>query len=117
MTKEQVNKSISQIRQMFAFLGIATALQALLLLFGDPTIVRAILFLILALASACFWIAFINLGKRNKKGHTFAVISSVLFLFSFPVLTLFGVIYLRKLAKPEMKAALQNYSPDEYMLK
>jgi len=106
MNDEQVNKSIRQMRQMFVFFGILTTLAAVFALIGsfsDSSKVIA-LFIEGALA-ACFWIAFNGLGKRDSMGYTFARVCSVIFVLAFPVLTFFGISYLSKLAKPEMKQA------------
>ena len=106
MTPEQVNKNIKQMRQIFAFLGVIMGLSALLNLFSEEGYFLTAV--ITAGLSAAFWIAFVNLGKRNQKGHTFAQIGSVLMLFGFPIFTIFGIIYLVKLSKPEMKVALSG---------
>lgn len=111
MTPEQVNKSIRQMRQMFAFIGGLMLLIALLTLFGAfssqgdaaGTALLAVLYIGM---TACFWTAFTNLGKRTPRGHTYAQISSAIFLLGFPILTIFGISYLIKLSKPQMKQAL-----------
>lgn len=111
MTPEQINKSISQMRQIFGFFGILTVLGAVLNLLGglsDPRslgggIVGAVLE---GAVAYCLWTAFSGLGKRSPQGYTFSRICSVILLLGFPVLTLFGVSYLNKLSKPEMKQAL-----------
>ncbi len=111
MTAEQVNKSINQMRQLFAFFGILSSLIALLSLInglGEPSgIVGSLLaFILYGLWAVCLWTAFIGLGRRTAQGHIFARICSIIFLLGFPVLTIFGVSYLIKLSKPEMKQAL-----------
>ncbi len=107
MNTEQVNKSIRQMRQMFGFFGILTALGTVLALIGSMSDASNFIVVIIEGAfAACFWTAFNGLGKRNPTGFTFARICSVLFLLGFPVLTIFGIIYLNKLSKPEMKQAL-----------
>ena len=118
MTPKQIDKSISQMRQVFGFFGILTVLgvlSILLLEFNDlrrgvssPLLVGfSIVWVVLDGAWAyCLWTAFGGLGKRSPQGYTFARICSVILLFVFPVFTLFGVSYLRKLSKPEMQQAL-----------
>ena len=52
--------------------------------------------------------AFIGLGKRSEKGYKYAKICSWFFVLGFPVLTYFGVSYLKKLNDPLMKQALSG---------
>jgi len=107
MTAEQINKSIKQMRSMFGFFGILTGLGALSALAASANdLSYLVVFLLEVALSTCYWLAFVNLGQRNRKGHLFATIASILFLPGFPVLTVFGILYLRKLSKPEMKEAL-----------
>jgi hypothetical protein len=106
MTTEQVNKSISQMRQVFGFFGILTALSILGALFPSSHAMSSTgpsLFVIIW--CACLWMAFNGLGNRTPTGLTFARICSFIFVLALPFLTIFGVIYLRKLSKPEMKQA------------
>lgn len=107
MTTEQVNKSIRQMRQMFGLFGVLTVIGTVLALFGSMSdAVNFISVIIDGAFAVCFWTAFNGLGERNPTGHTFAKICSVIFLLGFPVLTIFGIMYLIKLSKPEMKQAL-----------
>ena len=111
MTPEKVTKNIKQMRSIFAFLGVVMGISALLNLFGeDGYFLTAV---IAGTFSFVFWMAFVNLGKRNKKGYTFAQVGSIILLLGFPVFTIFGIMYLNKLSKPEMKAALSDEAPVE----
>jgi hypothetical protein len=109
MTPEDVNKSIKQMRQVFIAAGVINLIILCLLvvagLSDSNNSIASILFLApLALAEiACLWIAAYGLEKHTSTGYTFALISSVLFIISFPVYTIFGIIYLNKLLKTEMK--------------
>jgi hypothetical protein len=107
MNEEKVNKSIRQMRVFFGFFGVVTALSSLVFLLSAlsgageyvaPMVVQMIL-------SICFWAAVVSMGKRRRAGRTWATICSLILLIGFPILTIFGVIYLVKLTKPEMKQA------------
>jgi predicted PurR-regulated permease PerM len=104
MDEKRVDKTIKQMRGLFGFFGVVTALSAIVfMLFIEedglaPVIVQAVL-------SVCFWTAVITLGKRSHAGRAWATICSIIFLFGFPILTIFGMIYLIKLSRPEMKRA------------
>lgn len=104
MDEKRVSRTIKQMRGLFVFFGIVTALSAIVfMLFIEedglmPVIVQAVL-------SVCFWAAVITLGKRSRVGRAWAMVCSIIFLFGFPILTIFGVIYLIKLSRPEMKQA------------
>jgi hypothetical protein len=105
MSPQQVEKSIKQMRGIFAFFGGLNVLGIILnLVSGEPS---ALIIVSLVLA-VVFFMAFDGLGKRTKTGHTLALISSIVFLLGFPILTIFGISYLVKLSKPEMKEALSN---------
>ena len=119
MSEEQIEKSIGQMRGMFAFIGGIFSFMLLAMVItaltggdpgemfssgrsrSDPTVMGVVL-LVLA---APFWVAFFNMKKerRNNRGYNAARVCSVIFLFTFPVLTLFGISYLRKLSDLEMK--------------
>lgn len=106
MTPEQVNKSIGQMRTMFGLFGVLTSLLAVLMLPNlgtDPSFIFALFFEVLL--AVCFWTAVSGLGKRTSIGLTLARICSGIFVLGFPILTLFGIIYLIKLWKPEMVQA------------
>jgi hypothetical protein len=108
MTPEQVNKSIGQMRGMFGLFGLLTSLGALLALASKPPdIVNVIVNGALAV---CFWTAFNGLGTRSSRGYTYARICSFIFVLGFPVLTFFGLSYLTKLGKPEIKQAFEANS-------
>jgi len=49
--------------------------------------------------------AYRGLGRRDKKGYSAAKDASKLFVLGLPVLTYFGISYLRKLEKSEFKQA------------
>ena len=105
MDPQQVQKNIGQMRGIFAFFGGLNVLGIILnLVSGEPS---GLIIISLVLA-VIFFAAFDGLGKRTKTGRTFAQISSVIFLLGFPILTIFGISYLLKLSKPEMKEALSN---------
>ena len=107
MNTEQVNKSIKQMRQMFGFFGILTSLGAILTLFSSFSDSSYLIGVVIEGAlAACFWIAFKGLGDRNKTGLNFARVCSGIFILTFPILTIFGIIYLIKLSKTEMMEAL-----------
>lgn len=107
MNEEQVTKSIKQMRGVFAFFGALEALATLIYLFSSMDDSSYLFLAVICGAVAyCFFMAFRGLGSRNKSGFTYARISSVILLFGFPVLTIFGILYLNKLGKPEMKQAL-----------
>jgi hypothetical protein len=108
MTPEQVDKSIRQMRSMFGFFGILTSLGTIFALpaIGDDPSFIFVLFLE-GLLAVCFWMAFSGLGKRNSTGLIFARICSGIFVLGFPLLTIFGIVYLIKLWKPEMKQAFE----------
>jgi len=107
MTEDQVNKAIKQMRGVFVFFGVLSALAALLYLFDSMNDAN---YLILAVISGvvafCYLMAFRGLGARNKSGFTYARVSSIILLLGFPILTVFGILYLNKLGKAEMKNAL-----------
>lgn len=106
MNPQQVQKSIGQMRGIFAFFGALGALGIILsVMSGEPDLF-VIAFLLVEVV--IFFAAFVGLGKRTRSGRTFAQIASVLLLLGFPILTIFGVIYLGKLSKVEMKEALSN---------
>jgi hypothetical protein len=105
MDEKQVEKSIKQMRGIFAFIGAVNALVAVLNLFSDGGIPIAVIGMIIA---AVFFMAFKGLGDRTQQGYTFARIASGIMLLFFPLFTIFGVMYLIKLGKPEMKAALSG---------
>jgi hypothetical protein len=107
MTEDQVNKSIGQMRGVFVFFGVLVALGALVYLFSSFNDASYLFLVVLEGAVAfCFLMAFRGLGARNKSGFTYARVSSIILLFGFPILTIFGIIYLNKLGKTEMKQAL-----------
>ncbi len=107
MTEDQVNKAIKQMRGVFVFFGVLAALGALLYLYSSLNDANYLFIAVLEGAVAfCFLMAFRGLGARNKSGFTYARISSVILLLGFPILTIFGVLYLVKLGKMEMKQAL-----------
>lgn len=106
MTAEQVNKSIGQMRSMFGLFGVLTSIAAV---FSLPAMADDLSFIfgffLEGLLAVCFWVAFSGLGKRSSIGLTFARICSGLFVLGFPILTIFGISYMIKLWKPEMKQA------------
>ena len=107
MNAEQVNKSIKQMRQMFGFFGVLISIGAVLALFNSFSDSSYLFGVVIEGAlAACFWIAFKGLGDRNKTGLNFARVSSAIFILAFPILTVFGIIYLIKLSKTEMMEAL-----------
>lgn len=100
-TSEEVNKNIRQMRQVFCLSGVVNLLiMVVMAISGEASLVFWILIII---ASICIWEAFIELGKRSSRGYTFATIASFIFVLSFPVYTIFGISYLNKLSKPEMR--------------
>lgn len=105
MDEKQVEKSIKQMRGIFAFLGVINALTAILNVVSGGSFFLILITLVFAVV---MFMAFKGLGDRTQQGYTFARISSVFMLFLFPIFTIFGVMYLIKLGKPEMKAALSG---------
>jgi hypothetical protein len=108
MTPDEVNKSIGQMRTMFGLFAVLTSLGAVLMLpnIGTDSSFIFGLFFEIALA-VCLWTAVSGLGKRTSTGLTFARICSGIFVLGFPILTVFGIIYLIKLWKPEMVQAFE----------
>ena len=109
MTAEEVDRSLRQMRQIFGFFGVAGALYGAflaitgLLAFDGFTLFVGVIDGGIAFV---FLQAFLGLGRRDVRGYKFARISSIILLFGFPILTFFGISYLRKLGKPAMQAAL-----------
>ena len=114
MTKEQVEKYIRQMHWFFGFLALINLLY----------LVYSIIVLIENINSAFFsslcvtvfaLFVFAFLGEafratgtlRQKSGYKKVRDGSILLLLGFPILTVFGVVYLIRLSKPEMKAAWQ----------
>ena len=107
MDVDQVNKTIRQMRGVFVFFGVLAALGALLYLFSAFNDSSYLILVIIEGAIAyCFLMAYKGLGAKDKSGFTYARISSIILLLGFPILTIFGVLYLNKLSKIEMKQAL-----------
>lgn len=110
---KKVTKSIRQMRGMFGFFGIIIILYALSLIYTTFVVEDGFYFILgifSGLIGICFLIAFRGLGKRTRTGLNFARISSVFFLLAIPsiLLPIFGIVYLVKLSKPEMKQTLSN---------
>lgn len=104
MTPEQIEKSIRQMRQVFFFFGVLITLMVMWTLWlaannEDPSPV----FCCISPMSPALLLGYYGLGKRNKNGYLFAQIGSAALFIGFPILTYFGISYLRKLSQPEMK--------------
>lgn len=104
MDLQQVDKNIRQMRSMFGLFFILSLI-GLLNLFNSDAFGSGVFSLILAFL---FGNAFIRLGKRSENGYTYAKICSWIFVLGFPVLTFFGISYLKKLNDPLMKQALNG---------
>lgn len=112
MNSDQVEKDIQQMRSIFGFFGIGFGLWNMCVLFAEgPNILHTPFFLVIILTSllisSIFLIAFIGLGRRTKTGYISARVASVILLLGFPILTVFGISYLSKLSKPEVKQAFK----------
>ena len=113
MNIQAIEKSIKQMRQFFGFLAVLEGLAVLLTLYSCATAASSggnasfllISFLILAGITVEFARANSALRTPNPKAYALAKECSVVLLFGFPILTFFGISYLIKLSKPEMKQA------------
>lgn len=111
MDIQEINKSIGQMRTLFGFLAVVDGLGIVLnfLSLGNASSdsggFLACVFIFGILGLVIFSRAYSGLGRRDKSGYQAAKVASQFFLLGFPVGTIFGAIYLSKLAKPEFKQA------------
>jgi hypothetical protein len=106
MDIQKVDKSIKQMRQMFGFMTALFGILAVIMIFNISNSQYAVGYLFLyGILSFCFYKGYGGAGRRDPGGLKAVKMCSVVFLFLFPVLTIFGISYLNKLSKPEMKQA------------
>ncbi len=112
MSIEDVNKNIRQMSQVFLAAGVVNILLVIIFFFvsldsyGDPSSDFWLTTVVALISSGLLFAANSNLNKREPAGHKLAMICSVIFVISFPVYTIFGISYLRKLSSPEIQHAL-----------
>jgi Ca2+/Na+ antiporter len=107
MNIQQIEKSIKQMRQIFIFLAIVSGLGIVVGLLNVLQGYYDLMALIIlnAVFTYAFWQAGSSLENPDPKAYKRAKTASIILLFLFPVLTIFGISYLNKLSKPEMKQA------------
>lgn len=108
MDLQEINKSLNQMRSMFAFFAVISILNVVLgsLYLGNPNNANGFLactVLYSFLGIVIFYRGYKGIKNKDAKGYHAARDASKLFVLGFPVLTFFGISYLRKLAKPEFK--------------
>jgi len=105
MSPKEVEKSIRQMRQIFVFFGPIAILATIgMLVLGVDEEYTPLVCCLLPLGPV-YLLAYYGLGKRDKSGYQLAQLGSLGLLAGFPLLTIFGLTYLTKLSKPEMKRA------------
>lgn len=106
MNIQEVDKSIKQMRQMFGFFGVVFALLAVLMLPSVGNQSSSIIWLLIYGALAFLLFKGFDAAKaRNPSGYNYVKLCSIIFVILIPVLTIFGISYLNKLSKPEVKQA------------
>jgi predicted membrane channel-forming protein YqfA (hemolysin III family) len=109
METQKLEKSLRQMRGLFIFLMV---LQIIGILFNVFFMLVENTNPITVLFGIAIGVLFVLLYKnaaqgtqeRTKKGYNALKSASTFILLGFPILTIFGIIYLNKLSKPEMKA-------------
>jgi hypothetical protein len=103
----QVQQNLTQMETWFAALAILNTVFALVTIVFGISNLRLPFAVFSVLAGAAF-IGNHGVTRRGRLGYIYSLSGSLLLLVGFPIYTIIGIFFIRRLLKAEIKAAFSN---------